>query len=543
LELRFIKQGIKTEEFINALELLRAYGLFEDKGQGHFKIHRSITELVLSAIPMIQWKNKKYDRTYSNYYKDSQKAQREKEFFQEQLREVIDFTKQYFKRDNTEVDTRKRNALFAVHINTLQEIYNQNNLTDSIATSESALILLSFKVALATHYMMTGHSVKGREILEENKAFIENHYGLKQVLDNLQVNQKKLEISNNIKATHQKSGSLASKKIVAQEDQNIGSLSKDIQNGFDKLTSIQTDILSIYAQILYHFGCTYYDIGDKENNLIYKKSLEQAIIVRDMVDKKIESNPQEKQKDEKFNEFELDSKIMRRNGIFKFLHKETQMINKLESIAEEYNKMIQEEINKPKDKQDKKHIRSCKSELSRIYQKLSLMEIDSSKKHEYCAKATEVLYYDDVKNAFSIKNDQVQIDYKVILNWILTNADLQKDTRKARYLNDLGNLLRVQGNYESAASCYIKAIILIEEKENVNIDLPTSCLGLALVCEEQNNIELARKAIKRCLFAQDKLGIPRENEDAKMARNTNHRLVEKIEERDTVRGMMIGGIP
>jgi len=530
LELRFVKVlKVKTEEFINALELLGQYGLLEDKGQGNFKMHRSVAQLVLSAGPMIEWKKKNFFRNYNKYYIDSQRIQHEKDFFEKQVNEVVKFTKKCFIRDNTEIEKRRRNALFAIHVNRLEELYNtRKNLIPSDLSSN----FFSLKIALATHYMMTGYSMQGREILEDSKKLIEKQYGLEQVLDNLYSAKEKLGKSKERANSNQKTGSPASGKIVMEEEQKMKFFSEDIQKQNKQLTLIQTEVLAIYAQILYHLGCTYYDIGDKEKIHIYKKYLDQAMIIRDVIDKKIESNSQEKQKDEEFNEHGIDTKIMRRNGVLKFRYKETQSINGLERVAAEYESMIQEE--EKRSNPDKKHLHSCRSELSRVYQKLSTITTDSVKKAEYIHKAAKILYHDKVKNAF---NNQRDVDYLKILDWISNDPDLSKDTRQARYLNDLGNLLKIQGNFELAASCYFKAAMLIEEKENINIDLPDAYLGLASVSEE-NDIELARKVIKRCLFSQSKLGVPQGNETAEMARDIEYRVTVEVKERDVMERRM-----
>lgn len=502
IHLRFKTNDKNSEQsVIESIELLKCYGLLEDKGQGTFKLHSSVKATLSLA---------------------NSKEQQES-FIKRQFEQMLIFVKNNFNRDNLSVIQKKKNALFALHIHTLLAYYETNKNLLSVAFPKAIYDLLYFQIALAVHYMTIDRSIMAKDLLVDKKDSIETSKrpSVSSKLLNLNSNINK-NLNDLIIFREQEKNSLADMNNYSEEIQEKtkkylkDNLGKKISEKEQALASIDTEALALYAQALYHFGCVYFDVGeDKQDE--YKASLEKAVILRKIIDDKTKNSPDEKKRDGRYNDHFADSKAMSRNGVLKFRYKATSLTSELKNIANEYNAMIATEMSKPANERDARHIQSCKSERFRIYQKLAKQELNELKRTDYALEAAKSMYEEKVKTAF---NSGTTVDYQQIYDWISNPKEFQDDSRKARYLNDFANWLCIDSDAKKlklAEHCYVEAIALIEENENMTVDLPDCYLGLAKLYLRQDELELAEKAILRCRLIQSQLSVHSNHELSKEA--------------------------
>ncbi|WP_039454498.1 tetratricopeptide repeat protein [Candidatus Jidaibacter acanthamoebae] len=484
LKIRF--KEVKEDKFIEALELLKDYKLLEEKGNNQWKLHRSM----VPSIDVIKTEKK------------------------EQLNKIIEFFKNNFKRDNTGQQAKNKNALFVPHVVTL--LFYQDKVFGKSKSAE----YVYFKVALASHYMMTGRSIKAREILETSKEFLEKlaEEGLndsdKDKLKEFKEHLSKLKwcILDFIK--------IQEEKRILNEQINI--ICNGLKNEDEKL-------LTIYSQTLYHLGRTYFDIGGESD--IYRYYLQQAVAVREVIDRKIGGNGNIAEN--QFNENGMDSILVQRNGILEFKHK-TENNNNLEDIITEYNKLEKKIV-------DVKNKWSCRSEKFRIRQKIAAGKKSYQEKKRECDRAVQEMYKDE---DYIDKGEGDFITSEDVFSY-LTEGDRKSDTRQAKYLNDMGKLLYITGEYKEALKFYNKSIDIEQEKKSISLELGEAYLGVAKayvaykdkkdITQEQEIIinsdfakadaykkeeillDIANSAIKRCFRIQDEIGISKNHEQRREA--------------------------
>ncbi|MDF3047570.1 MAG: hypothetical protein K0R73_688 [Candidatus Midichloriaceae bacterium] len=441
IQLELLRKKFVQEEKINpaifdeAISSILKLSLMEEKADGALKLHRSV-------ITMLQ----------------------------KEQNNIIEFFRKNFKRDNTTPNARNSNSLFMTHLLEIQSRLSTGFSEKNLHEMDTANMVdyCYFNVIASSYYMMTGQSVKARELLEHNKILFEKR-------------------SNN----------------------------KD-QAEYEHLLKDDIALLTVYSQTLYHLGRTYFDIGKKatETPDHYYKCLLRAKEIRQFIDEKAKNNGILKKRDSAYNDFNMDSILVERNGTLEFIRKHYEMFKdkKLEDVAERYAELAKTLIEQ-KDgtkKVDEKNQNSCKSERFRTRIKIAQNSSNLKYRVEQCIEAAAEMYNDSegaiIKGRLYLpERKEDTVDYKKIL------AKLQEksDTRKAKYINDLAKLMCVMNEYDAAKECYTAAI----EAEIVpSLELAESYLSLAEIHNKERNHSLAVSALERCVKVQREIGMSKSHE-------------------------------
>ncbi|WP_039454502.1 ATP-binding protein [Candidatus Jidaibacter acanthamoebae] len=473
--------GEKREEseFIEAIELLKRYALLEERSDNQWKLHRSVVK----------------------YFQEAEIDDRSS-----RLNKIIEFFRKNFKRDNTSQNVINNNALFIPHIENV--ITQREDIERSIESKY-------FRIAQASHYMMTGRSRKAREVLKKNIESIAK--------ENLGTDDLQRFEDLNAEAKKNKGNIFYTQRMMREnENECFNLICKGLKEG-------NKGLLTIYAQTLYHLGRTYFDIGGSVSK--YDQYLKQAVQVREIIDKELQQDSSNalKAAEEKYNDYYMDSILVERNGVLEFERKTKASVNEMEKIISKYDDLIKRKI-------EDKNKWSCRSEQFRTRQKIAVGKILYQEKKKECDKAVQEMYKDYID-----KSEGSSITSEDVFNY-LTEGNRKSDTRQAKYLNDMGRLLLIKEEYDQALRFYVTAVEIETDKGSRSLDLSEAYLKIAKIYIAKNNMDGGSAVLKKCIRIQEEIGIGKNHEQYREAigvesgivgsRSYAYRMEQELKSRD-----------
>jgi tetratricopeptide (TPR) repeat protein len=259
-------------------------------------------------------------------------------------------------------------------------------------------------------------------------------------------------------------------------------------------------------------GRTYFDIGGDPDK--YFHYLQQAVEVRKIIDGILEQDKSEELKtaERSYNHHYMDSILVKRNGVLEFQRK-TLKASEVKEIISEYEELIERKI------EDEKNYWSCKSEQFRVRQKILAAKRFYQEKKKECDRAIQEMYKDDV-----VKTDGSAITLDDVFKY-LTAGDKKSDTRQAKYLNDMGRLLSINGEYDYALKFYVASVDIELDKNNISLDLSEAYLGIARIYIAKGKIDVGSAALRKCLRAHEEMGIAKNHEQHEEAIRLESQIV------------------